>query len=151
MLGEYLRTDTNLTIAHSRNLSEDPGIANNTLPGVPPVSVWHSTALVMWDSRARLTHSIRHIAPSYLDATNWIRSAPRNTQDLTVQARPTKKWPIVELGVQNIFDTITEVVPQNPLDPNAERVVQPITDFGGHPLPGRTWTFSLRWTPEEAS
>jgi hypothetical protein len=25
-------------------------------------------------------------------------------------------------------------------------VVQPVTDFVGYPLAGRTWLFSLRWT-----
>ena len=150
-LGTHVRTDTNLTLARSRNLATDPGVANNALPGVSPLSVWHSTALLMLDERVRLTHSIRHIAANYLDATNWIRSAPRNTQDLTLQAKPTRRWPILEVGVQNIFDTITEVVPQNPLDPDSDPVVQPITDFGGHPLPGRTWTFSLRWAPGETT
>jgi len=148
-LGSHVRTDTNITLARSRNLDADPGVANNELPGVSPLSVWHSTTLLFLGERARLTHAIRHIAPNFLDATNWIRSAPRNTQDLTLQARPTMKWPILELGVQNIFDTISEVVPQNPLDPDSDRVVQPITDFGGHPLPGRTWTLSLRWAPGE--
>ena len=145
-IGGHVRTDTNLTLARSRNLDPNPAVANNDLPGTPPLSVWHSTTLVMVDERLRLSHIMRHIAANYLDATNWIRSAPRNTQDVALQVQPTLRWPIVELGVQNVFDTITEVVPQNPLDASSERAVKPITDFGGHPLPGRTWTLSVRWT-----
>ena len=148
-LGRYVQTDTNVTLTRSRNLDPDPAIANNQLPGTPPLSIWHSTALALLDDRVRLTHAIRHIAPNYLDATNWVRTAPRNTQDLTLQGRPNPRWPLIELGVQNLLDTITEVVPQNPLDPSSAPVVQPITDFAGHPLPGRTWTLSLRWNPGE--
>ncbi len=144
-IADIVDVTTNLTLARSRNLDPDPAIANNALPGVAGVNLWHTTALNGFNGTARLTHTIRHVGPSYLDATNWIRSAPRDTQDLTLQVRAKKHWPMVEVGVQNIFDTITEVVPQNPLDDASDRVVQPVTDFAGHPLPGRVWTVSIRW------
>ena len=148
---ERILTDSSVTIASSRNLDEGSQIANNALPSTPRVSVWHSTSIVNPDRRFRLTHSIRHIEGSFLDATNWIRTAPRTTQDIAVQVRPNPRWPIIEVGVQNLLDTITDVVPENPLNPaNSTRRVEAVTDFGGHPLPGRTWTLSLRWRPGEA-
>ena len=109
-------------------LATDPGVAINALLGAL-TSVWHSTALLMLDERVRLTWRIRHIAANYLDATNWIRSAPRTPRTRT-SGQACKAMAHTEVGVQNIFDTITEVVPQNPLDPDSDPVVQPITDFG---------------------
>ncbi len=48
--------------------------------------------------------------------------------------------------MHNIFDRTTQVVDRNPLDPSdTSRMVQPITDFVGYPLAGRTLMVTLRW------
>ena len=65
----------------------------------------------------------------------------------TKHALPKPTWPLIELSVTNIANQIAEVVPSNPLDSASDRVLQPITDFAGYPLPGRTFTLSLRWHP----
>jgi len=142
---DLVESDTNLTWVQSRNLSTKPGVANNPLPSVPPINIWHNTSIEILPDTLRLSHSIRYVAANFLDETNWIRSPARTLQDVTVQGQPTKDWPVIEAGVTNIANTIAEVVPSNPLDPKSERVLQPITDFGGYPLPGRTFTLSLRW------
>jgi len=144
---EIVQTETNLTWVQSRNLSSKPGIANNPLPSVPPTNIWHSTALELLQHKVRVAHTIRHVSANFLDETNWIRSPPRTVQDIVIQGQPTEKWPTIELGVTNLADTIAEVVPSNPLDSKSERVLQPVTDFAGYPLPGRTFTLSLRWNP----
>jgi hypothetical protein len=36
---------------------------------------------------------------------------------------------------------------RNPLsDDDDTPILQPLTDFTGYPLPGRTWLFTLRWS-----
>ena len=64
-----------------------------------------------------------------------------------LRGQPSAKWPSFELAVRNLMDSLVEVVPRNPLDRQDDsRMVQPLTDFTGYPLPGRTFLFSVRWT-----
>ena len=51
----------------------------------------------------------------------------------------------------NLSDRIVEVIPRDPLHPDGAQVVSPLTDLVGYPLPGRTWTLTLRWSPPQES
>ena len=51
----------------------------------------------------------------------------------------------VEADVLNLTNRISERVPLDPLRPEGERVEQPVTDFAGYPLPGRTFLLTMRW------
>jgi hypothetical protein len=51
------------------------------------------------------------------------------------------------IDVLNLTDRFVQVVPRDSLNPDDDAVVvDPITDFVGYPLPGRTVLATLRWT-----
>jgi outer membrane receptor protein involved in Fe transport len=147
-----LGSDTAVSFTRSRNLDTTPSVANMQLPGVPTWSIWQEFS---WSSSAdavRLAADVSHTDGNYWDATNWYLSAPRTLVGVSVQAQPGPRWPSLQAGVSNILDTQVAVVDANPLQPaQSARVVQPLTDFAGHPLPGRTWTLGLRWDTGRAS
>ena len=61
--------------------------------------------------------------------------------------RPGPRAPTLSLDVLNLTDRVVEVVPRNPLDPADDAMaVQPITDFTGYPLPGRTFLVTVAWS-----
>ncbi|MEE2750120.1 MAG: TonB-dependent receptor [Myxococcota bacterium] len=142
------QSHTSLALTQSTNLDPDPAVANKQLPSTPTWSVWEEVSFTSPQELMRLAYSYRFIDGNFVDATNWFRSAPRSLHDVSIQFHPGKRWPLIQAGVSNLFNKQAEVVPQNPLQPaTSARVVQPLTDFAGHPLPGRVWTLNLRWTP----
>ena len=56
------------------------------------------------------------------------------------------KWKKVPEWLVERWD---EVVPRDPLQPEAGAVVSAITDFSDYPLPGRTLLLTARWSPPE--
>jgi len=145
-------SDSAISYTRSRNLDSASSVANKQLPGVPTWSIWQELSWASERDVLRLASDLSHTDGSYWDATNWYRSAPRTLLGGSLQCQPGARWPRLEVGVSNILDTQVEVVDANPLQPaQSARVVQPLTDFAGHPLPGRTWTVGLRWDPKVAS
>ena len=129
----------------SVNMVRTRAYVNNQLPRIPTWELSQTTSL-HWEERVRLGHTWSYTAGNYWDATNWHLSPPRNLHSAFLRLRPTPAWPELEASVLNVFDTTVEVVPRNVLDDtDTARIVSPITDFVGYPLPGRTLLFSLRW------
>ncbi len=129
----------------SRNLTPDPGVADNQLPRIPQLEVHQATGL-HWQERVRLGHTWSYSDGNYWDATNFYRAAPRSLHGAFLRLAPDPAWPSLELSVLNLADRIVEVVPRNPLDETDDsRIVASITDYVGYPLPGRTWMATLRW------
>jgi iron complex outermembrane receptor protein len=150
--GLGLSSDTSLSWTRSANLSTNPAVANKQLPGVPTWSVWQALGWAAPGDRVRLAVDWRYTDGTYWDATNWYRAAPRSIMGASVQLQPSPSWPRLDLGLSNLLDHQVAVVDQNPLQQaNSARVVKPLTDFAGHPLPGRVWTLGLRWEPRRAS
>jgi len=145
-LGTSLALESSVTWAQSTNLDPAPTVANKQLPGVP---VWSGWSSMSWSPVAEMisfSYMYRFTGANYWDATNWHRSAPRSFHDAFLQTRPFEHPLQVEFGVQNLFDKLVQVVPQNPLSgPDGPKAVQPVTDFSGYPLPGRVWSVGLRW------
>ncbi len=140
-------SDTSVTWQQSRNLSTDSAYAQNELPRTPPLTISEAVS-VHWEERVRVGYSLSYTAANFWDAANLYRSAHRTLHGAFVRAQPTPKWPSLELSVLNLTDTLTEVVPRNPADPDdASRAVSAITDFAGYPLPGRTLLLTVRWQP----
>jgi iron complex outermembrane receptor protein len=134
-----------LTRNVSVNLSTDPAFGNNALPRVPGWEV-EARSSVRWGERIRIGHTLSFTAANYWDATNWYLAAPRTLHGLFARVKPGEGAPEIELDVLNVADRIVQVVPRNPLDStDMTRVVQPLTDFSGYPLPGRTFLITVRW------
>ncbi|HJN74180.1 MAG TPA: TonB-dependent receptor [Myxococcota bacterium] len=129
----------------SVNMVRTRAYAGNQLPRVPTWEISQSTSL-HWEERVRAGHTWSYTAGNYWDATNWHLAPPRNLHSVFLRVQPTPAWPSAELSVLNLFDRTVEVVPRNVLDEtDTSRIVSPITNFVGYPLPGRTLLFSLRW------
>jgi iron complex outermembrane receptor protein len=144
----WLESLTNLTRTRSINLSPEPQYANNQLPRIPTWDLFQSTALLAGD-RVRVGHTFTYSDGNTWDRTNWYHAAPRAYHSVFVRVQPAARWPSAELEVLNLTDRITEVVPRNPLDPSDDALImQPITDFVGYPLPGRTVMLTVRWQTE---
>lgn len=145
-----LDSTTSYTWTLSFNRLSDPAYADNQLPRIPTHELQQRSSL-HWQERVRVGHGFSFTSGSYWDTTNWYLSTPRRFHDLFLRVQPGPErspWPSVELSVLNLLDTTTEVVPRNRLDDEDEGwIVQPVTDFAGYPLPGRTWMFTLRWEP----
>ncbi len=144
-----LDSSTSYTWTLSWNRVADPAYANNQLPRIPEHELHQRTSL-HWGERVRVGHGFSHTSGSYWDTTNWYLSTPRRFHDVFLRLQPQPGWPSAELSVLNLLDNTTEVVPRNRLDDEDEGwIVQPVTDFAGYPLPGRTWMITLRWEPSK--
>jgi iron complex outermembrane receptor protein len=143
----WVEVQTNLTHTGSVNLSPEDAYSGNQLPRIPSWELYQRTALTPGE-RVRVGHAFSFTGADYWDATNWYRSAPRAIHGLFAKLSVTPALS-VEMDVLNVTDRIAEVVPRNPLDPSdPARAVQPITDFSGYPLPGRTLLVTARWEPK---
>lgn len=144
-LGGVLDSRSALTRNLSVNMVRTAAYVNNQLPRIPTWELSQNTSLHL-EERLRLGHTWSYTAGNYWDATNWHLSPPRNLHSAFVRVQPSPSWPSLEASVLNLFDNTVEVVPRNVLDDtDTSRIVSPITDFVGYPLPGRTLLFSLRW------
>ena len=141
-----LDSQTAVTATLSRNLTRGTGVANNQLPLVPRRQVSQATS-VHWRDRARLGHTWTVVSGNYWDATNFFEAPPRNLHGAFARVTPSTDLGFsVEASVLNLFDRTVEVVDRNPLDAADDaRALQPVTDFVGYPLAGRTWLLSVRW------
>ncbi len=145
-LFDFLDNTSSLTWTLSRNLTPDPGVADNQLPRIPALEVQIDTGLHLGE-RLRLGHSWSYTAGNYWDATNFYLSAPRSIHGAFLRVQPDERFPSVELSALNLTDRTVEIVPRNPLDETDDsRIVQSISDYVGYPLPGRTLLCTVRWS-----
>ena len=137
-------TQTNVTRTWSTIVSDTPQTAGNQLPRLPRWDVHHGTS-VAW-AGVRVGHRWTYTSGNTWDRTNWYWAPPRNLHGAYVRVQPTPAWPSIEVDVMNLTDNDRQVMPRNVLDPSdGETVVQPLTDFLGYPLPGRTIMLNVRY------
>lgn len=134
-----------VTWTRSENRSPDPATNGRQLPRVPTWEVGGNVGVTQ--GLVGLSGSLRYVDGQYWDATNRYRAPPRAFVDARARVDVTPAW-TVELDVRNLLDRRVEVVPQNPANPDGPRVLQPVTDFVGWPLPGRTVLLGVRYAPE---
>ena len=133
-----------MTRTWSTIVSDTPQTAGNQLPRIPQWDVHHGTS-VAW-AGVRVGHRWTYTSGNTWDRTNWYWASPRNLHGAYVRVQPTPAWPSIEVDVMNLMDNDRQVMPRNVLDPSdGETVVQPLTDFLGYPLPGRTVMLNLRY------
>ncbi|MED5371296.1 MAG: TonB-dependent receptor [Myxococcota bacterium] len=143
----WVSLQSNLTRTLSVNLTADPAVADNQLPRIP---LWELSQVssVHWGERVRLGHTWSYSAQSYWDRTNWYLVPPRSLHGVFLRVQPKPALPSLELSVLNLRDQRVEAVARNVLDPQDDNLIlQPLTDFVGYPLPGRTVLLTLRWSP----
>jgi len=137
--------DASLTRTVTVNLVPRAAVANNQLPRIPPWEAWIGTS-VHHREVIRIGHGWSYTAPNYWDPTNYFQTPARSLHDAFVRVAPVPAVSI-EAAVRNLTDRRVEVVDRDPLDDTSDaRRVQPLNDFTGYPLPGRTLLFTLTWT-----
>ena len=137
-----LRLDSTgtLTRAEDRSAGVPPG---RQLPGIPWVEWFHRTGLEL--RRVRLAHDLSVTAGTFADPANWDLQAPRWLHGLTAEVHDRDDVWGLSLDVRNLLDQRTQQVPRDPLVGDGVLVPEPLVDFTGYPLPGRTWMAQLRW------
>ena len=144
-LAGWVDLQWNLTRMASVNLVPDPAVADNQLPRVP---LWElsTQSSVHWGERVRVGHHWTYVAQNYWDSTNWYLSPPRSLHGAFVRVQPVDQGPSLECSVLNLQNRQVQSLPRNVLDPkDPSLILQPLTDFVGYPLPGRTVLLTLRW------
>ena len=151
-LVNMIETGFDFTWTWSRNLSQrHPATTYAQLPRVPRLELSGHVAL-HWHRQLRGGYRLSYTDGNYWDATNWFLAAPRTFHgvfasvrlgpDRPRQGRPGGPW--LEVDVRNLTNRLAQVVPRNPLEPSdGALAVQPVTDFMGFPLPGRTVLVTL--------
>ncbi len=141
-----LASTTSFTSTLSRNLRAEPAYADNRLPRVPDLELDQRTAL-RWGERVELAHTFSYAGATFLDAANLFATAPRSIHGVSLRVSPSPGLPSVTLDVLNLLDVRGMAVDRAPLsDTDDTRVVKPLSDFDGYPLPGRTVLLGVSWT-----
>ncbi|MFT4974765.1 MAG: vitamin B12 transporter [Myxococcota bacterium] len=137
-------SQSNVTWTRSENRTDTDELRGNQLPRVPRWEVYQGTS-VRWRDHLRLGHTFSYTDGNYWDATNVFRAAPRAIHGAF--ARISASGLSAEASVLNLTDQTVAVMERNPLSSDDDAtILQPITDFTGFPLPGRTWLLTLRWS-----
>ncbi len=130
------------TLTRAVDRSGDPTFNGNQLPGVPWVEGFTREGVDLgW---VRLSHDLSVTAGTFTDPTNWDLQPPRVLHGATLQwVDRTGVW-AVALDVRNLLDRTVQQVARDPLVDDGLLAPEPVVDFVGYPLPGRTVMFSLR-------
>ena len=140
----WIDSQSNLTWTQSRNLTPSKDVLGNQLPRIPTWEVYQGTSFRSGE-HLRAGHGWSFTDGNYWDATNWYLSPPRSLHSAFVRAG--FDGLSVELSVLNLLDNTVALVDRNPLSDDDDTLVpQPITDFFGYPLPGRTFLLTVSWT-----
>lgn len=120
------------------------------LPRIPEVQLASGVNL-HWRERIGVGYDFFFSTPSWWDAANLTRSGPRWLHDVTLRARPWQTGPTFELAMTNLANALWTRTPADLAQPQLgdRRAVQ--SDLFGYPLPGRTFLFTLRWSPSGSS
>ncbi len=133
------------TLSRAVNLTDLDELYGNRLPRVPTLELFEQISA--HHKGLRLGHNWSYTSGNYWDATNWFLAPPRSIHG--VFARASAGELSLELSVLNVLDKQVALVDRNPLDSADDTlVVQPINDFFGYPLPGRTWMVTFRWAAQ---
>jgi vitamin B12 transporter len=131
-----------LTLTRAINASEDPTYRGNQLPRQPVAETFLQGGLdgdwvfVQIDASGT--------AGTWADTANFALQPPRLLLGATTGLRHERSGLALELDVRNLLGARTARVPRDPLVDDGLRVDQPIVDFTGYPLPGRTVWLALR-------
>lgn len=135
-----------LTVSPSFVLSDVVGLHGKRLPRIPLVGGTAEVGLSApgW---GRISYDLAYASQNAWDEANLFVAPPRLLHGLAVRVTPDPRLPTVGLSVRNVGNTLVQAMDRDPLNPRAGRVLRPITDFAGYPLPGRTALLTLTWTP----
>lgn len=132
------------TLTQATDIGDDPATFGNQLPGVPWVEAFGRAALAV--GPLSLAHDLSFTAGTFTDPTNWDLQPPRLLLGGTLTWRDRSGVWAVEADVRNLLDRTVQTVARDPLVDDGLVAPEPVVDFTGYPLPGRTVMISLRGT-----
>jgi hypothetical protein len=104
------------------------------------------------DSLLRMTWHFAYTAGSYDSASNLFLQAPRPIHSLHVRIQPRPHLPWLAVDLRNLLDARSHRQYRNPLEPDDDDQMRvAIEDFRGNPLPGRSVTLTMGWSPVAAT
>lgn len=132
-----------LTFHQSTNLSSDRSLFGKTLPNLPQ---WMSGQQFWWNSNSFwLGTDFYWSDGNYWDASNQRKAPPRFIQNATIRWTPKNLQ--IEIAARNMWNRIVVETPIDPLHPDLGQQIEPVQDFLGYPLMGRSVALSLSWLP----
>jgi vitamin B12 transporter len=140
-------TAAHATLQSANN--RDPAYLGNQLPRVP----WFDAFALGRLDAGWVTAAIDGTAtsPTWADSANVVRQPARLLVGGTIEVRAEALLAGVplslELDVRNVANRRAGRVPDNELSADPLLVPTAMVDFTGYPLPGRTWTCTVRWQP----
>ena len=142
-LGDWLDSQSTGTWTRTENQSASHDVNGKQLPGIPRWEAYQGTS-VHWEDRVRFGHTYSYTAGNYWDAPNFFLAGPRAIHGLF--ARASHHNFSLEASILNLLNDTDVLMDRNPLsDQDNTSIVQPMTDFIGYPLPGRTWLLTMKW------
>jgi iron complex outermembrane receptor protein len=143
---DRLRSRTSLTGNDARNDDPAPAYSGRALPRLPAWELEQRTSLA-WRSRVELAHVYSYASATFLDAANILATGERSLHGLSAQIFLPGGLRVAA-EARNLLDVRATVVDRNPLSSEDDvPVAQPLADFSGYPLPGRTLSVALSWQP----
>ena len=144
---DHLHVDASLSWTRARITAGERGTVGNAVPGVPELQV-HATVEGFWDPWIRVGYRVDFTAGTYDSASNFYLQAPRPLHSAHLRVQLGSRLPWLSLEVRNLGDQIAALQARDPLHPDPDdRTLQPIEDFRGNPLPGRSLHVAIGWTP----
>ena len=131
-----------LALSRAVNTSGDPSYQGNQLPNTPIAEISLQSALSQGPLRA--SSDAAFLAGGFTDTANVARAPPRLLFGASCELWDRRRIVALALDARNLLGTRTASVPRDPLVDDGVRVQQPLMDFAGYPLPGRTLWLSLR-------
>ncbi len=150
----WLRVDANFTWMEAINQSESTVENGKQLPGRP---VWELSLQGRVKSPwGELFYHYLGLGGNFVDRANLSELAPRHIHTLGLRLSPGILFRALDINtpwsgltlvfeVRNLLDQRIGTVPLRPALPNLSEVRQPISDFSGYPLPGRTFYITVNW------
>lgn len=139
-----LDSQSNLTWTRSENQTPRDDVLGKQLPRIP-TREFHQRTSLHWKTAARVGHAFNYTDGNYWDAPNLLLASPRAIHGAFIRLGTDQIS--AEASALNLTNTVVTISDRNPLsDDDDTTVLQPVTDFIGYPLPGRTWLFTLTWS-----
>jgi iron complex outermembrane receptor protein len=136
------------TLLDSENRGDVPSQRGNRIPGRP----LHDARVAVGErvGPARFGVDLDVVAGNFLDPANRQETPARTLLGATAGVAPA--WAAglsLDVTLRNLLDARTESVPVRPAPPGGlAETVQPIADYAGFPLPGRSVFATLRYRHE---
>ena len=123
-----------------------PAHVGSRSPGLPEWELDVAGAVVFapW---VRVGVAWRFTAGTFDSPSNLFEQAPRSILDAHVRIQPGARAPWFAFELRNLTDTILAPRQRDPNQSTADddRIVVPVTDYRGHPMPGRSFFLTVGW------